>query len=547
VRRALVAIALIAAVTVGFAAPASAHAVLESTTPGDRAHLDAVPPIVTLQFSESVSADADAVKVFNGAGARVDNGNLEVRNDVVTLGLEGGLGDDAYIVTYRVISADSHPVRGAFTFTVGDATEATDSAVAKVLDSGSDRTYEVMAAVARFLAYGGVLLAVGGALFLVLAHDGGDERPLLLEVVTTAAAMGLVGVLAEIPAQAALATGQGYDAVTDSDALRAGLRNGVGWLTLLCVLGTVVVVIAARVAPSARTRAVAIVSGGVATGAFALSGHSRSTSPRALVMVADAVHAWAAAAWFGGLALLALVLWARRKSDAERDSAVATGRVVVRYSRVATVAVIGVGVAGFTLAWSEIRALDALTSTSYGKLVLLKVAVVGVIAALGVYNHFRLVPALEQAPKKAGAGLRRTIRVEAIVVVAVLAITSVLVNTTPARDASGQSGIFSATVPMGDGSVNLVVDPDRAGQNSVHLYLLDAAGRNRDVQSLTLQFSLPANGIGPIDRDAYLAGQGHYQVDGDDLSIPGEWTITVKARVDKFTAESADIKVTVNP
>jgi copper transport protein len=242
-----------------------------------------------------------------------------------------------------------------------------------------------------------------------------------------------------------------------------------------------------------------------------------------------------------------LVLWARRKTDAERDSALATGQVVVRYSRIATFAVLAVGVAGFTLAWSEIRVLKALTSTSYGKLVLVKVAVVGVIAALGVYNHFRLVPALEQAPKKAGAGLRRTIRVEAIVVVVVLAITSVLVNTTPARDASGQSGIFSATVPMGDGSVNLVVDPDRAGQNSVHLYLLDAAGRNRDVQSLTLQFSLPANGIGPIDRDAYLAGQGHYQVDGDDLSIPGEWTITVKARVDKFTAESADIKVTVNP
>jgi copper transport protein len=170
-----------------------------------------------------------------------------------------------------------------------------------------------------------------------------------------------------------------------------------------------------------------------------------------------------------------------------------------------------------------------------------------VVAALGVYNHFRLVPAIEQAPKKAGSRLRRTVGVEALLMVAVLGFTSVLVNTVPARDASGLNGIFSATVPMGDGSVNLVVDPNRAGQNSVHLYLLDSAGRNRDVQSLSLSFNMPANGIGPIERDAYLAGQGHYQVDSSDLSIPGDWVITVKARVDKFTAETADVPVTVNP
>ena len=416
-----------------------------------------------------------------------------------------------------------------------------------MFDTGSDRTYEIAAAIARFVAYGGVLLAVGGGLFLVLAYDGGDERHLLREVVTTAAGIGLVGVLVEIPAQAALATGLGYEGVTDSDALRAGLRNGVGWSTALVLLGTIAVVIAARFAPSARTRAVVIAGGAVATGAFALSGHSRTTSPEWLVLVADAAHAWAAAAWLGGIVLLVLVLWARRRKDADRESALATGHVVVRFSRIATVAVILVGVAGFTLAWAEVRVLEALTSTTYGWLVVAKIATVGVIAALGVYNHFRLIPAIEQAPKKAGSALRRTVSVEAVVMVAVLALTAVLVNTTPARDASGLSGIFSATVPMGDGSVNLVVDPDRAGQNSVHLYLLDAGGRNRDVQSLTLEFSLPANGIGPIDRDAFLAGQGHYQVDGRDLSIPGEWTITVRARVDKFTEQTADVHVTVHP
>jgi copper transport protein len=220
--------------------------------------------------------------------------------------------------------------------------------------------------------------------------------------------------------------------------------------------------------------------------------------------------------------------------------------MVVRFSSLASAGVILASITGSILGWNEVRSLEGLTTTGYGLLLLAKVSAVGGMAGLGAYNHYRLIPAIEKAPKKAGSALRRTVSVEALVMVAVLAITAVLVNTTPARDASGLSGIFSATVPMGNGSVNLVVDPDRAGQNSVHLYLLDEAGRNRDVESLTLEFSLPANDIGPIDRDAFLVGQGHYQVDGGDLSIPGEWTITVKARVDKFTQQTADVHVTVH-
>ncbi|MEY2465025.1 MAG: copper transport protein [Acidimicrobiaceae bacterium] len=546
-RRALVAVALVAGAVFALASPASAHAVLETTSPADRAHLDAVPPIVTLQFSENVSAELGAVKVFDGAGKRVDNGNLEARNNAVSLGLQSGLGDGAYIVTWRVISADSHPVRGAFTFTVGAGAEATDSAVANVLDSGGDRVYEIAGAVARLLAYGGILLASGGGLFLVLAHDGGEERARLVRVVTLAAITGTVGVLLEIPAQAALVTGLGLEAVTNADVVRDVLGRGVGWSSLLSIAGVLAVVIGVRRPPSGRTRSLVLGGAAIATAAFALAGHTRTTSPGWLAMTTDITHVWAAAAWFGGIVLLVLALRARRAADADKDNAIATGRVVARFSRIATVAVIVVSVAGLTLAWTEVRVVKALTSTTYGWLIVAKVLAVAVIAAFGAYNHFRLVPALEQAPKKAGMALRRTVKLEALVMVGVLAITAVLVNTTPARDAAGLSGIFSATVAMGDGSANLVVDPDRAGQNSVHLYLLDAAGRNRDVQSLTLEFSLPANDLGPIARDAYLAGQGHYQVDGGDLSIPGTWTITVKARVDKFTAESADVQVTVHP
>jgi copper transport protein len=257
-------------------------------------------------------------------------------------------------------------------------------------------------------------------------------------------------------------------------------------------------------------------------------------------MVTDVTHVWAAAAWFG-IVLLAIVLWRRRDDDP-----LVVGRMVARFSRIATLAVVVVAVAGGVLAYEEVRAARALTSTTYGWVLIAKVAAVAVVAAIGAYNHLRLVPALEQAPRAATRLLRRTVRAEAFVMLVVVALASVLVAVTPARTAAGITGIFSDTKPLGNGSVNLVVDPDRAGPNSIHLYVLDAAGRNVDVMSVELDASLPSSGIAAITLTPFAAGPGHYQVDGAPLTIAGSWTIEVKARVSKFEEQTATFTVSVH-
>jgi copper transport protein len=290
----------------------------------------------------------------------------------------------------------------------------------------------------------------------------------------------------------------------------------------------------------ARRRPLLLAGAAVATGAFALAGHTTATSPRAVAMGADVVHVWAAAAWFGGIGLLALVL--RWRSD---DQAIDTGRVVVRFSRIATVSVVAVGIAGGVLAWTEVRAVRALTSTTYGWLLVAKVALVAIVAVAGAYNHFRLVPALERAPKRAGALLRRTVRLEAVLMVGAVALTAVLVNVTPARTAAGITGIYSEIKPLGDGSVNLVVDPARKGLNAMHLYVLDRSGRNIDVEGLTVELSLPSSGIAPITRDPFAAGPGHYQLDGVELTIAGTWAVVVKARVSRFEEQTATFEVPI--
>jgi copper transport protein len=252
------------------------------------------------------------------------------------------------------------------------------------------------------------------------------------------------------------------------------------------------------------------------------------------------VHVWAAATWFGGLVLLVLLLRARA------DDPISAGRVVARFSRLATLSIVVVGVAGGTLAYTEVKAVKALTTTTYGWVLIAKVAVVALVAAMGAYNHFRLVPALESAPRKASRLLRRTVGFEATAMVGVIVLAAVLVGVTPARTAAGISGIYSDTQPLGSGSVNLVVDPDKVGTNSMHLYVLDQGGRNIDVVSIEVDTSLPANGIAAIASTPFAAGPGHYQVDGLQLPIAGTWTIEIKARVSKFEEATATFQVTVH-
>src|SRR4051794_2063353 len=113
---ALVALITVLAVTT---AEASAHAILQASSPADGAHLDTAPASVSMTFNEPVSASLGSVRVFDGGGNRVDQGDVLARDTTVSVGLKPGLGDGGYVVTWRVISADSHTVRGAFTFTVG--------------------------------------------------------------------------------------------------------------------------------------------------------------------------------------------------------------------------------------------------------------------------------------------------------------------------------------------------------------------------------------------------------------------------------------------
>ena len=157
---------------VALAAPASAHATLLSSDPADGTSLAAAPATVTLRFSEHVQVDPDAVRVVNESGGRVDMADAHTvgAGDTVMAGLHGALATGTYLVSWHVISADTHPVSGGFNFGVGVVPAAYRAAGVGV--SGLD----VVGAAGRTLVYAGLVLAVGVGAFLAAVWPAGRSR-----------------------------------------------------------------------------------------------------------------------------------------------------------------------------------------------------------------------------------------------------------------------------------------------------------------------------------------------------------------------------------
>jgi copper transport protein len=532
--RLLAALAVTAVALLAGAGPAGAHAQLVSTTPTDGDRLDRGPTEVTLTFSEDVSVTVGQVRVLDAGGERVDRGGLRATGTEVTVPLRGDLDDGTYVVAWRAVSADSHPIHGAFTFGVGDGATSLDASVVDSLVGGEgDGPWRVVGTGLRVVGYGGVLLAVGLSLFLAVVHDGGDERPRLRRWLRTAAGAGAAGIVLELPVRAALATGLGPDSLTEPGVAGQVLADGVGIGMAVVLLALLFVAV-----DGGRDRIVAGAGVAAAGIAFAVAGHTATSSPAAVAIAADAAHVSAAAAWLGGLVGLLVVVLARRGSD---RSAAPT---VVRFSGVAGGALGVVTVAGAALGWTQVGSLRALAETPYGQLLVAKVAIVGLVALLGGWNRYRLVPVVER--DGVTSVLRRTLAAEVALLALVVGVTAALVDITPARAAVAAP--YAETHQLGDGTVTVDIDPTRTGRTTLHVYTYDAEGDPWPLpEGIEVRFSLPSAGVTGLERVPADSGPGHWTLIGDDLSIAGTWTVEVAARTSLYEEETASFTVRIVP
>lgn len=573
--RLVLVLGILLAVVGGGAAPASAHASLLTTDPVADSVLDAAPTAVGLDFTEGIQVQPDGVRVLNGAGERVDQGSASSTGTSVTAPLRSGLPDGGYVVAWRVVSEDGHPINGAFRFSIGVRTEVGEDVVDQAFSGSADARDEWAGRILRSLTYVAVLGACGAVLVGGGLRREGEPSP-VNRVVGGLAALGIVASTAQVPFQASLVSGQGLGSVADQPVLELALADGFGWSVLMVCLGLLAIVLTTGLAFRTAVRWTATVGAVLAPLGLVVTGHTRTMSPALVGYLADAVHVYAGAIWFGGLcALLATIRRRRRAVDLE-----AAAEAVHRFSGWAMVSAGLVVVAGLVLTWIEVRSLSGLVDTSYGKLLLAKVAVVGLVLLAAAWNRFRFIPSLvadhgdhgalvdgtddadteaepddDGEPTRRGQGtdgpgwqrFRAVTRAEVVGIVIVLGLTGVLSNLTPAKAAVEETaGDPFASAPFGERRIDVVVDPGRTGANDLHVYVLDDQDKPDDAYDMVeVRLSLPAQDVGPLELEPVRAGPGHFQVVNTDIPLAGEWDVVVVTRPDRFTEIKAEVTVTI--
>ncbi|MFT4298123.1 MAG: copper resistance protein CopC [Aeromicrobium sp.] len=517
------------------ASPATAHASLLSTDPADGDVLDSSPAAVTLTFSEPVRL-TDGIELLSGEGTPVA-AEVTGRDAVVTITPDAPLADGTYIVGWRVISADTHPVAGGFSFSVG----APSATSIEIPTAKAPRDVDLLRKAAEAARYGGVLVASGliGFGLLVAAPARRDSRRARRRIdrgAAWAAAAAALAALALAPLTVLWQGGSGLSSFGSAVGDAATWRSDTA-LAAAVLIGALLAALALR----RRLPAVALAAAAAACGSLALVGHTRTFGPAALVVTADLLHVTVAALWAGGLTGLTLLF------SVGRDvRPLHLQHAIRRFSALALISVAVLALSGAVLWWRIPATVRDLPDSSYGVHLLVKVVLVGILVMIASVNlrHLRTERTADTRL------LRRTVGTELAVIALVVAATAGLVTQVP-RTASASPVTPEAptlTFDLGDGiDATLTLTPGGVGTNSAHLRVRDAGGDPVDaLEPPQVSVGIVEYDLGPFKHELTPVGPGEFE-GIVDLPIEGTWHVEVAVRTSTYERPSGEADLEVAP
>ncbi|MEU2239850.1 copper resistance protein CopC [Streptomyces sp. NPDC018338] len=371
------------------AAPASAHAALTGSDPRDGAVVATAPKEVNLTFSEQVAMSADSIRVLDPAGRRADTGEIRdlCSGSIVRygVGLRAGLPDGTYTVAWQTVSADSHPIAGAFTFSIGAPSK---TSVALPEQNAGGGIVGALYGIARYLSYAAFAVLVGGGAFVLACWPrGASVRPVQRTVVRawlTLTVATLAMLLLRSPYTGSGELADAFDLAGLKSVLET--KTGAALTSRLLLLGAAALFVAVlfgsyarRTDPKERKDLAfglglggTVVAAGIA-GTWALAEHASTGIQPGIAMPVDILHLLAVAAWLGGLTVLLVALY--RAPSVERSA-------VERFSKVAFGSVLVLAATGLYQSWRQVGSWSALTDTRYGQLLLVKIGLMAVLLGI---------------------------------------------------------------------------------------------------------------------------------------------------------------------
>lgn len=484
-----------------------------------------------------------------GTGAPVSNDG-ELRLD-----LPPSLAAGYYVVSFRVILMDSHPVAASVVFSVGQQ-PGDDAAAAALRKRVEAPPASVLPAYLNLaLHYVTLLFAAGMALFLAwfrmperaaVATESAMRRTAMIGIVTAVLGVGLGG---------AKIAGAGLSELLAPKVWAIGAEATIGASAAVAVIALLGLLLGSWFADGRAKLALFAASGMIAVASLGFTGHVVQARPTWLTVPTLILHAAMACFWFGGLWPLILAL---RGEDGEAAA------VLEQFSRRAVVAMAVLVAAAIVLATFQMLSLGAFVATDYGLLLLGKIVLVAFILTLAAANKWRLVPAIARGDAGSRRRLRITIGLEGALGIAVVAVTAALGLTPPPRalgaaaaadphaghavaaPASRQAA-FITSARAGDIDVTVTATPGSPGTNAIALAFRKTDGTVFDPKEVTVALTKPDAGIEAIERPAQRIAAGTFKVEKAELVVAGNWELTIAALIDDFTRREITARLVIEP
>ncbi|MEO6382122.1 MAG: CopD family protein [Nitrobacter sp.] len=505
---------------------ALAHASLIASNPADGVLLARAPATLTLTFNEPVDPLTIRIVDQSGVGASV----TQIRRDGTQLVLTPPtiLGDGAHVISWRVVSADGHPVGGSTMFWVGRRGADTAQAV-----RSDDTLLRGAIWLTRLAIYLGLFVGVGGAFFVAWMRT------------PSAPATRVIGNVVDLVALAALALSvglQGLDALalspsslSDVDVWTVGAHGSFGLSVVIAAAALLLALLSQR---ACETRA-RVMSFGALVGvglALAATGHAATASPRWLTAPAVFVHGVALAFWIGSLVPLALAMREPRQTVID---------VLTRFSRVIPFAVAMLLASGLLLAIVQLERLDALWTTSYGRVLAFKLVLVLLLLVIALWNRLYVTPRIEQGDITFRRHMRRTIIAELVLVAGILGIVGLWRFTPPPRALTVATTSFFTHLHTGQMMADITVLPGQAGPISIEIQLRTPDEQVLTAKGVSVTLSNPDIGIEPSTAEAQSLGEGQWRV-ATVAPVAGRWTLRLDILISDFDQLHAEAPILIN-
>ncbi|WP_433945239.1 copper resistance protein CopC [Paenibacillus sp. SN-8-1] len=506
---------------------ASAHAYIVKSTPAANEALDKSPEEITIVYNEPIEKVFHSLTVTNTSGTRVDldNSHIDEKNPAkLTAGLKKDLPDGIYTVSWRVVSADGHPITGVIPFIVGSGESAPASETAAEAKTLPDWD----ATLIRWLQYTGLSLYLGTLFFHLFLLPKAERREsyklgrsqwiLIISFVLTA-----VGVLLSLPLHARLDAGVPWSEAWGKNVLGETLRYssfGSIWWTqvlLLLILAGLTYALIPKWSQGEKPIFAGMAVGTILAmfGAKAFMGHAATAEIEGLAIGNDFVHLTAASLWLGSLLALAFLLpaYSRGKADPAERKQLYWG-TIQRFSLTGAVCVLlllGSGLYGIKIFTPT---LGSLFTSIYGQVLLGKIALFVIMLVFALTGFLR--------GRRQNRELGPAVWIEFSVGIVVLVLAAILSNLPTALSNPGPAHLEDTT--RSGYTVMIDISPNIMGKNEFKVSVKDPEGKpvtaieqtslkltSREMAMGTLEINMPGN-TSPVTKEDLITMAGRWEI-----------------------------------